>query len=934
LEDFANSKLRYGGLVGSNDSGNDAGRAMIINSYATGEVSAYYQIDGIDYIHPLYDVAGGLVGGNGFGDIVNSYASGDVSGDDAIGGLVGNSREGDVINSYAIGNVSGDEAIGGLVGENRRKITDSYAIGEVNGSIRVGGLIGLNGDASSAVIHHSYWNAETSGQLTSAAGSSRTTVEMQQPPAPGTTGQTYEGWNAADWYFGTASDYPILKYAQNPNILGPRSCDAEGLPDCGDVISPDLVPPEHRLILTALTLVDGTTPNPTSAAEVVLVPPFGSSGRELADGYTGTVIGDKGSVRLKPTINRPATVKIYLGNNQTPHDTIVGGGISAPIALGFGINLIILEISAADGYKLRYRLSLNKPIPIVVNYLEDLDAIRNDPNGNYVLARDLDFADDAHYRDIANKVLWTVDDDSDAGDSGWQPIASAAEPFSGTFDGNGYTIRNLQINRKDSSAYLGLFAAVGRYAEVTDVALLNARVTVSAENTHIGILAGMNEGIVVGSRASGELLGGKQYIGGLVGLNKNSVINSYTKVKIAENPNDASSSSKENYGGLVGGNDSGNNADRALIINSYAMGEVSVNLRSSGNTRGGGLVGINGSGNIVNSYAIGNVSGRQHIGGLAGENRGDIRNSYATGTVTIIGSKGGGLVGQSGFGFSHVSNIINSYAIGFINGNFGSSSQLGGLVGATGGDSNDSFNYWNSEINRLLRSSYGNPRTTAELQQPTAPGTAGQTYTNWSTADWDFGTASEYPILKYAQNPNVLGRRSCDAEGLPNCGDVISPELRPNLIALTLVDGTTADPTSATEIGLVPPFGSSGRELSDGYIGTIQSTATVVRLKPTISRPGTIKIYLVNNPSPHDTIASGGISAPIALNSSVSLIILDISAADGEATVRYRLYLNKPTLVVVNYLEDLDAIRNNPYGDYILARDLDFADDAHYRDIA
>lgn len=56
--------------------------------------------------------------------------------------------------------------------------------------------------------------------------------------------------------------------------------------------------------------------------------------------------------------------------------------------------------------------------------VEDLDSIRNDLDGQYILMNDLTFAD---------------------GDAPFTPIGSRQEPFTGQFDGNGHVIRGLVI---------------------------------------------------------------------------------------------------------------------------------------------------------------------------------------------------------------------------------------------------------------------------------------------------------------------------------------------------------------------------------------------------------------------------------------------------------------------------------------------------------
>lgn len=61
---------------------------------------------------------------------------------------------------------------------------------------------------------------------------------------------------------------------------------------------------------------------------------------------------------------------------------------------------------------------------------EDLDAIRNDLDGKYILMNDITFAD---------------------GDAPFTPIGSRQEPFTGQFDGNGYVIRGLVIEAEQET---------------------------------------------------------------------------------------------------------------------------------------------------------------------------------------------------------------------------------------------------------------------------------------------------------------------------------------------------------------------------------------------------------------------------------------------------------------------------------------------------
>ncbi|UCC23498.1 MAG: hypothetical protein JSW23_05455, partial [Planctomycetota bacterium] len=151
---------------------------------------------------------GGLVGLCEFyGTIEGCYVTGDVSGSDEVGGLVGH-NEGRVSNCYATGAVSGDDMVGGLVGKHRWQMWNSYSTGNVSGTAtKVGGLVGYCAMPTTDVIS-SYWNTETSGQLSSAGGTGKTTAEMKDP-------NTYIGWWCdLVWTIDSGVDYPHLVWEQ------------------------------------------------------------------------------------------------------------------------------------------------------------------------------------------------------------------------------------------------------------------------------------------------------------------------------------------------------------------------------------------------------------------------------------------------------------------------------------------------------------------------------------------------------------------------------------------------------------------------------------------------------------------------------------------------------------------------------------------------
>jgi hypothetical protein len=139
-----------------------AGALVGVNTFG-GNVSVYEDYGGV----------GGLIGQNS-ATVSDSYSTASVTGNSVVGGLVGRNN-GAVSNSYSTGNVTGENYIGGLIGVNSGTVTDSYSTGNVTGEEYVAGLIGGNW----GTVGNSFWDTETSGQYTSAGGTSKNTTEMQ-----------------------------------------------------------------------------------------------------------------------------------------------------------------------------------------------------------------------------------------------------------------------------------------------------------------------------------------------------------------------------------------------------------------------------------------------------------------------------------------------------------------------------------------------------------------------------------------------------------------------------------------------------------------------------------------------------------------------------------------------------------------------------------
>ena len=242
----------------------------------------------------------------------------------------------------------------------------------------------------------------------------------------------------------------------------------------------------------------------------------------------------------------------------------------------------------------------------------DLDAIRDNLVGNHTLMNDLDSTTPG-YEELASPT-------ANEG-QGWDPIGTwSLSAFSGSFDGQGYEIRDLFINRPSKSP-VGLFGFTEECGIIKDIGLVNVTVT---GYYYVGGLVGYNNGIVTDSYSRGNVSGIVGMVGGLVGKNTDTVSNSYST---------ASVSGVVNVGSLVGDNWGG------TVSNSYSTGNV------IGSSCVGGLVAYNNKGIVTNSYSTGSVTGDEEAGGLVGRNYdGTASNSFwdieTSGQATSDGGTG------------------------------------------------------------------------------------------------------------------------------------------------------------------------------------------------------------------------------------------------------------------------------------------------------
>jgi len=153
--------------------------------------------------------AGGLIGllqDAEPAQINESYATGDVTGNQSVGGLAGKAIRTNITNTYATGSVDGNASLGGLVGNvSGGNVTLSYAVGAVADEPAAGGLIGTTQE--SPTIESAYWDTETTAQSSSEAGTGLTTTQLKANQS--LAGFDFQHtWNVRS---GTEISYPYLQ---------------------------------------------------------------------------------------------------------------------------------------------------------------------------------------------------------------------------------------------------------------------------------------------------------------------------------------------------------------------------------------------------------------------------------------------------------------------------------------------------------------------------------------------------------------------------------------------------------------------------------------------------------------------------------------------------------------------------------------------------
>ena len=643
------------------------------------------------------DLVGGLVGWNN-GPIIDSHATGDVSGVKWVGGLVGSNYEAGgtyqetriykyggvnkISGSTASGAVTGtSDLVGGLVGWNNGPISSSRATGDVFGMQGVGGLVGSNAGVQGV----NRISGSTAGGAVTGTGN-------------------YVGGLVG------RNDGPI----SGSHATG----DVNGSASVGGLVGTNFDEGNYLGYVVGLNAIRGST----------------ASGAVIG---TGVQVGGLVGYNEGPISDSDARGSLVRGYSSV-------GGL----------------VGKNDG-----------PGPISDSHARGSVQSLNLSGGLVGLNRG------------------SITDSSASGDVVEPPFSTGL-----TFGGL------VGLNNGVTSE-----GAVIRSSATGDVT--------SSGNT-VGGLVGRNvEGTITESVASGAVTGPSQ-VGGLVGHDRG--VSSGDSI-VASRASGNVTGSGESVGGLVGW-------AAGTIRASYATGAV------SGAESVGGLAGLL-QGAVITSYASGDVSGSGNaVGGLVGQSdsgnsttptASSVLASYATGSVSGDATNLGGLIGaaQAPTGAYSSPSFTDSYwdterssrSIGVGSDDVDADGSIGGSETATSGVTG---------------------QTTSALQTPT--GYTG-IYANWNIDNgdpWDFGGGTDDPELRAPPNaspafssPAVLLTVAEDAAVGSNVGAVVTAtDSDGDTLAYKLVGAGVAAFDIGSATGQLQVGAALDHETDGSYTVTVQGS--------------------------------------------------------------------------------------------------------------
>ncbi len=385
-----------------------------------------------------------------------------------------------------------------------------------------------------------------------------------------------------------------------------------------------------------------------------------------------------------------------------------------------------------------------KASPFQISNLAELRRLSETPSDwdkHFIQVADIDLSDSKNW----NAEKGDIPPAPPEANMGFSPIGVFTQPFTGSYNGNGFEISNLYINRNAPEKVRGIISYrdyVGLFGLIEGAFIQNVNLT------NVSITGGDSAGALIGMAVTGYENRGQDEIapkvfnctssgtitdsrlaGGLIGKSEACINNSHSSCTLLN---------IDRAGGLIG------EQYFTSITNSSSTGSI----ETSG-VCAGGLIGILYGDNVINCYSTGELTMeaslnpgepqvQQICGGLIGISSvySTVKNCFSSRNCQSAGVAGG-LVG------SFAGKILNSYSSGNISGDSG----VGGLIGSL----------TTSQNNHFIKDSYTTCKVSGTSYVGSVVGMLGENLstiencfyeaetTAFSTEDYQNGNAGDLP---------------------------------------------------------------------------------------------------------------------------------------------------------------------------------------------
>ena len=532
----------------------------------------------------------GTLAGFNDGHINNCTSSCTINGNNNIGGITGYNR-GSIEYCYSYNAIiSKNNSVGGIAGNNRGNVEYCYCSGSIineNGSI--GGIVGYNYGGN---IHNCFSTCSLNGNNSIGGICGFNTGNISYCYSTGSITGNYNTGGAIGYQNSTSSVDNCFWDVNTSGIKDPEA----GQVDTDGVIGKSTL--EMQNIYTFLDsgwdFINETENGIDDIWKMGAYPEFAWLPEE-----TYSIVPD-----------------IQGMTQQDAETTILANALTT--------GNVIFEYSdtVAERLIIRQQPAANVKLPVgaAVDYVVSLKLAGAGTENNPYLIHNYDefslFANETFYWEsgvytrLENNIDLTPNLEGRVTYS-QAPIAGGSfdyeyngTPYSGVFNGNGYTINGLTFEITDQ-LYIGLFGQLCSTATIHDLGVKNVNISLNGNNFSVGGICGENFGGQIINCYSTGTIDGNDYI--------------------------------DSVGGLCGRNE-----HSSIIKNCYSIYSITLNEEASNI---GGLCGVNLHGIMQNCYSASSITAGENsclIGGLCGSGDNAIINCFWDSDICDININTGG----------------------------------------------------------------------------------------------------------------------------------------------------------------------------------------------------------------------------------------------------------------------------------------------------